>query len=353
MKSLLQKGIILPVVGFMMIGAGGCKKKEHATVSPPVKVTVMEMTPGAGASSKVFSGTVSSSETTTVSFAVGGTISSLPAKEGQKVVKGSLLGKVRSGDYENAYNIALAELAEARDGYERLKKLHDANALPDVKWVEIQQKLKQAENAAEMAKRTLDDATLHSPVAGTITRKFADEGQTVLPAQPVFEIVSTGDLTIDISLSEKEIGGISIGDKAQIRLDALSGELFEGKVTQKSVVADPLSRTYTVKVSLPKGEGKILPGMLGSLSFIDDKEGRLKGENEVSGDYLLPSGAVLLDNDNRWFVWVVEDSVAARKFVTIDNLAAEGIIVKSGLERGDKVIVAGMQKVGTGTKVCY
>ena len=160
----------------------GCKdKKDKATVMSPVKVTVTVVKDTDALQGTEYSGTVSSSATTTVSFAVAGTITQLTAEEGQKVAKGQLLGKVREGDYQNAYNIAKAELAEAQDGYNRLKKLHDANALPEVKWVEMQQKLKQAENAAEIAERALKDADLYSPVSGTVTRKMADVGQTVIP----------------------------------------------------------------------------------------------------------------------------------------------------------------------------
>ena len=313
---------------------------------PPVKVTVMAVSADNSHSSRQFSGTVSSDESTTLSFSVAGTIEALYAKEGQKVTKGQLLGKVKNGEYLNAYNIAEAELAEAQDGYQRLKKLHDANALPDVKWVEMQQRLKQAENAAEMAKRTLDDANLISPASGTITRKMADVGQTVVPVQPIYEIVSTGNLVIEVPVSEAQIGGFDIGEPAKITIDSSDAAPLEGKVTYKSIVADPLTRTYSVKVDIPNKEGKILPGMIGNVEFIKDAS----GSSDFQG-VALPSQAVLLNHDNRWFVWVVGDSIAHQRFVTADELTANGVIVKSGLNPGELVVVEGMQKVSNGTKV--
>lgn len=326
-----------------------CKEnKDKATVAPPVKVTVMEVSSTTEDNNSIYSGTVSSAESTSVSFAVAGTITDLYAKEGQKVSKGQVLGKVRNGEYLNAYNIAQAQLAEAQDGYERLKKLHDANALPEVKWVEMEQKLKQAQNMAEMAQRTLNDAVLHSPVGGTVTRKFADIGQSVMPVEPVYEIVSTNDLTIDIPVSENEVGKFTVGDKATITMEATGNERIEGKVTQKSVTADPLTRSFTVKVSLPDTDGKILPGMIGSVSF----ERELKSDTIFDG-FTLPSQSVMLNDDNRWFVWVVTDSVAQRRFVSVDELVANGVRVISGLNSGDKVIVEGMQKVGTGSRVRF
>lgn len=337
----------LTLILLLASGFFACKKhSDHPTPSPPATVKILRVDSAMTNASREYSGTVAASESTTVSFAVGGTITNLYAQEGDKVTKGKLLARVKSGDYENAYNIAQAQLAEAQDGYERLKKLHDANALPDVKWVEIQQKLKQAENAAEMAKRTLNDASLFSPVSGTVTRKFVDEGQTVVPVEPVYEIVSMADLTVDISVSENEVGKFEIGEKAFVRLDALGEETIEGKVKSKSVTSDPLTRSYTIKISIPNKDGRILPGMLGNVHF------NKTGGEENSG-IILPSRAVQLNDDNRWFVWVVKDSVAMRKFVTADELVSNGILVTSGLEPGDNVIVEGMQKVGSGSRVRY
>lgn len=333
-------------LSILLLLAGCHKKEETPTVQPPVKVSVMSVSEATANNSQEYSGTVSSAESTTVSFSVPGTIIELYCKEGQKVSKGQLLGKVRNGEYINAYNIAKAQLEEAQDGYERLKILHDANALPEIKWVEIQQKVKQAKNMEEMAQRTLSDANLHSPVSGTITQKFADTGQTVIPAQPIYEIISTGNLTIDIPVSENEIGNFHLGETAKITFDIDSLNTIEGKVIQKAVAADPLTRTYTIKISIPNQDGKILPGMIGKVIF-SHSEANKEGEKAV----ILPSQSVLLNEDNRWFVWVVKDNVAERRFVTTGKLTSDGLEIISGLNPNDSVIVKGMQKVGSGSKV--
>lgn len=343
----LSKGMLKILVIPVFLLAFGCNKKDDKpTLAPPVRVTVQTIDDVSSAPNRQYSGTVTSAETTTVSFAVSGTISSLKASEGQKVTKGQLLGQIKSGDYQNAYNIAQAQLAEARDGYDRLKKLHDAKALPDVKWVEMEQKLKQAENVAEMAERTLHDANLYSPVSGTITKKFADIGQTILIAEPIYEIVATDDLNIDISVSENEINNFNNGEFALISFESLSIPTIEGKISQKSVVADPLTRSYTIKISLPSSHPDILPGMIGSVSFPGKT---MSGEEKK--DIILPSQAVLLNDDNRLFVWTVKNGHAERRFVTADELNSNGVIIKSGITVGDSVIIAGMQKVGSGDRV--
>lgn len=325
-----------------------CKDKPHDTPTqePPVRVSILAVNPTANSASTTYSGTVNAETTTSLSFSVPGTISELRVQEGAKVKKGELLGRVKAGDYENAKNIADAQLAEAMDGYERLKKLHDANALPEVKWVEMQQKLKQAQNAAEMAKRSLEDASLYSPVSGTVSRKLADVGQTVMAIEPVYEIISTDALTVDVPVAENAVSTFTNGQKAKVSFMNSQLEPVEGKVTQKAVVADPLTRSYTVKVSIPSENGKILPGMIANVEFEN-----IASNDSVPQQIILPSQAVLLNEDNRMFVWVIKNNTAQRKFVEVDELVSGGVRVKSGLVAGDSVIVKGIRKVGTGTRV--
>ncbi|MDE6135640.1 MAG: efflux RND transporter periplasmic adaptor subunit, partial [Muribaculaceae bacterium] len=158
-------------------------------------------------------------------------------------------------------------------------------------------------------------------------------------------LVSADDVQMAISVPESEIGAISEGAGAELSFPAIGVRGLEGKVVSRSVVADPLTRAYTVKLSLPADSRGILPGMVGEARLGIGKSGT------AQTGVVLPSQAVLLSFDNRNFVWVVSDGKAERRFVTADELASDGVRVTSGLSAGDSVIVAGMQKVGTGTFV--
>ncbi len=198
-----------------------------------------------------------------------------------------------------------------------------------------------------MSKRAVADATLCSPVSGVVSRKFANVGQTVIAAAPVIELVAVGDLRINVSVPEGRIGEISEGQKAMVSFKSLGIDSVVGQVARKSVVADPLTRAYAVKIAIPAGGGRILPGMVGDVSI----DLSAKSDTVATADVLLPSQSVLLGSDNRTFVWVVEHGKAVRRIVKADELASGGILVTDGLSAGDSVIVAGMQKVGTGTPV--
>lgn len=329
----------------------GCKHHDSPRVADPVKVEVKIIgEPGSAdpTSGNNYSGTVISNEESMVGFSVPGKITHIYVKEGQKVRKGELLAKVKSESLSDERAIAVAELEQVRDIYNRLKKLHDQNALPDVKWVEVQAKLKQAESAVDLADRTVRDASLTAPISGYVSDKLADVGQSVLPGEPVLKIVNISDLQVDISVPEEDINRYNKNTSATITFDGLKNLSVEGKLATKDIVADPLTRSYKVKFDIPDGGEKILPGMIAKVivSGLDSLKSQDDGEI-----YVVPSQAVLLSSDNRQFVWVVKDGKSIRKFVTANELRPDGVTIESGLSAGDSLIVAGMQKVSSGTEV--
>lgn len=347
-SNYLSKSVLSGILCLTFV-LSGCGNHDKPVAQGPIRVDVEVV--GASISGNPghkYSGTVEPADASTVSFSVPGTISKIYVNDGQKVSKGQLIAQIKSESLVNSRNIAQAELEEARDAYQRLKKLHDANALPDIKWVEVQAKLKQAENAAALADRAVGDASVYSPINGYISQKFANEGQTVVPAEPIVKVVSLNNLQAAISVPENEIAFFGPETTAKATFDNAGNVSVTGKLGNKGVVADPLTRSYTVKFDIDNPGDGILPGMICSVTVEGLNSSAIADTSEIT----LPSQAVLLASDNSQFVWTVKGGKAQRKTVVADELSPNGVTVKSGLVRGDTVIVAGMHKVGTGTPVC-
>lgn len=318
-------------------GENGSRKMEDVA---PVRVKEMTVSAQPLSGGFQYSGTVEAENGTLLSFPVGGTIERLAVKVGDCVRKGDLIASVNPTVVENNYNIAHSARVRAEDAFSRMKQLHEAGSLPDVKWVEAQSALEQAVSLEEIARKNLRDCNLYAPFSGVVSAKKAEVGQNVIPGMPVVELVTVDVLHVEISVPEHEIAGLNIGDKADITVPALQSHHYSGTVLEKGIVADPLSRSYAVKIRVAGSDGMLLPGMVASVCVGSDP-----GEPEI----VIPARLIQTGDDNTVFVWVDRGGRAERCPVECGGYFADGVRIVSGLKEGDKVICEGQQKVGRGT----
>ena len=151
---------------------------------------------------------------------------------------------------QNRYQAAKAALKQAEDAYQRMKELHEKGSLAEMKWVEVQSKLQQAQSMEAVARKNLTDCQLYAPFSGVIAEKSLEVGQNVVPGVQVLKLVSDDRLKVRISVPETEIARVARGQKAVIEAPVLNGTTAEGVVTEKGVQANPLSRSYEVNVSI-------------------------------------------------------------------------------------------------------
>ena len=211
-----------------------------------------------------------------------------------------------------------------------------------MQWISIENQLKSAVAQEAMARKTLSDTKLHAPFSGYISSKIAEIGQNASPGMPVLKLVSIGSVKVKISVPEDDIQRIQKGSSMKIMVPALGNREFEGRVTERGVSADPRSRTYEVKASIQNHDGQLLPGMI-CQAFTNYMQG--------STGVFIPANLVQLDSNNKTFVWVVNGEKALKREIIISKETAQGAQVSYGLVAGDKLIVAGQQKVSNGMKV--
>ncbi len=310
----------------------------------PVFVEARTVENGASTAEKQYSGTVEEESGTPLSFATAGTVQRLYFHVGQQVAKGQLLATLDPTSLQNAYNAAHATLEQAKDAFSRMEKLHEKGSLPDIKWVEVQSKLEQAVSMEQIAAKNLKDGKLYAPYSGVIARKEVEAGQNIMPGMPVAQLVTASILRIKVAVPETEISSIEVGQEAVVRVSALGGKAFQATVTEKGVVANPLSRSYDVKLKVEGSHAELLPGMVADVS--------IRFPEKRNGSYfIVPADIVQLDEKNTTFVWTVKDGKAHKQAISCGEYQADGVAVLSGLSQGDSIITAGQQKVCEGTEV--
>lgn len=319
-----------------------CKEEIKSQSVNPIPVEEMVVRAVDCAVGSRYSGTVETENETSLSFSLSGTIRQLPVKVGDRVRRGQLIASVDPATCRNAYDMARATRTQAEDAYGRMKQLYEKGSLPDINWVEAQSRLQQAIASENIAKKNLDDCNLYAPCDGIVSEKSGEVGQNAAPGMPVVKLVTTEVLNVVIPVPENEISRVGIRQGAEIEISALPGRRYAGRVVEKGVIADPVSRSYEVKVRVEDNDGALLPGMVATV-VVD--------QPALEGAIVIPAALVQIGDDNSHFVWVNENGRAERRTVTCGTYQADGVTIVEGLREGEKVICGGRQKVCEGTVV--
>jgi multidrug efflux pump subunit AcrA (membrane-fusion protein) len=188
---------------------------------------------------------------------------------------------------------------------------------------------------------------VYAPISGTVVANPASVGSTVSVGTALLTIAADGAAEIEALIPEREVGQLRIGLKAEVRLEAFPGEVFEAEVIRLSPAVDPVSRTKKITLRFVKNEGRVDPGMFARIRL-----NTRQYENVVA----IPEGAVV-EHRGTQAVFVLNKTsldgtsqVSMREVVlgvTIDGETE----IKSGLKAGESVVVQGQQFLTDGAQV--
>lgn len=345
-ETMNKKGFFLMAMLSVVLTA--CGNKEEQQKVAPVRVVTEVVGSQVDKNTRTYVGEVEAESSTSVSFTGSGTVLRVAVEEGQHVQKGQFIAEMDATQARNMLANCEAQMRQANDALERMKQLHDQNALPEVKWVETQSQVAQAKAQLDMARKSLADCRIYAPVSGVIGQKTMSSGETALPSQPVCTILNINNVKVKVAVPEKEIGRFSASTPTEIRVEAL-GETFMGGAIEKGVQADPVSRTYEVRINVENPGEKLLAGMVCEVKTGgSDTVAALETGNTT---VMVPITAVQRSADGSMFVWKAEGGKAHRAKVTLGEASGNRIEVTSGVKKGEKVIVKGYQKVSEGSEV--
>lgn len=316
----------------------GEKKPERETI---VSVKTIKVSSNSHVVGKNYMGTVEEEDGANVSFGVIGNVVRVMVEEGQFVGKGQAMAEVDGQNVRNAHEISAATLNQAEDAYRRLKNLYDKGTLPEIKMVDMETALAKAKAAEAISRKSVDEIVLKAPFDGYVASSSVHVGANVVPGVTGFKLVKIDRVKVSLSVPEKEIGKVNIGQKVTFSVSALGDSVFSGKIVNRGVTASIISHSYSVKVAVDNRKHKLLPGMVCKV--------RLEN-TEDDYNIVVPQQTIQISGQDK-FVWVVKDGKAHRQPVTTGDIINEGVVIESGLTSGDIVIIEGQNKVCEGMSV--
>ncbi len=340
-------------------GLAGCK--GEAAVTPedvrPVRVAVLERASPERA--LTYSGVVRPRIESSIGFRVDGKIVDRRVNIGDRVEAGQVIARLDDTDLELAKRSAeaqrdatLTRRAVASDELDRgaqlLKKGFIAKAAFDVRKNEMDaatSALDTAEAQLRQASNAVGYATLIANSAGTVTSVTAEPGQVVSAGEPVMTLAVEGETEIAIAVPEQEAGRLSAGHSAQVKLWAAPGDSFGGRIREIAGQADPASRTYAVRIAVPKPPPTMRLGMTASVTITVEDE---------TDPVVVPLAAVTeIDGGSVVFVVDPASNIVRKTEVALGRPTEGGVGITRGLRVGDMVVSAGVQFLRDGMRVKF
>ena len=309
----------------------------------------MVLSPATGGMTSRYVGTIEPVHETPLSLQSVGRVVSLSVKNGERVTKGQTLMAIDNTQAMNALRTSEASLKHARDGYDRVSKVHEKGVVSDQKMVEIESRLAQAQSLYEAAKQQLAECTLTAPCDGLVDGLNIEIGQTIIPGTKICSILDVTAFNVRFTVPEAEINDIEKNHRSMEGTVACAAidTVLPIVITEKGVTANPLTHTYDVVAAVRGGANLLKTGMVGKVVLTTSAVSR---QPSAVSSIIIPASCILLMPDGPT-VWVITNGEAERRPVTIAGYQANGVRIASGLQAGDTLIIEGYQKLYKGCKV--
>jgi multidrug efflux system membrane fusion protein len=346
-------GVSLALAAAVLAACG----KAEAPAEPVRSVKVIAVGASNFQSGYEFSGEVRPRIESRLGFRVAGKIVRRQAELGQQVKAGAVLAQLDAQDYRLAAQAAQAQVAAAstnRDlaaaDFKRYQALREQNFISGAELERRETTLKAAQAQLDQAKAQLASqgnqaayTSLVADVSGVITAIEAEPGQVVTAGAPVVRIAQDGPRDVVFSVPEDKVAALKPGSDVKVRLWAGNGDLA-GKIREVAASADPVTRTYAVKVSLdPAAQPP-----LGATVTVTPQALNHAGVQVIK----LPTSALRQEGKGT-AVWVLDKATMTVKSQAVEVATADGneAVIAAGLQPGTLVVAAGVHVLSSGQKV--
>ena len=336
-----------------VLSTAGCK--QDAELPQPVRPVLSRVVEPARSAESVLVGAIEPQFKTDLAFRVLGRLIACPVKLGDSVAEGQTVATIDSVPLELAMRAARAELskteaqlarASATEQRKRMLIATDATTrqtLDDAEQVRTGAEASVAHAQANLTKalEQLGYAELKADFAGVVTAVSADVGQVVAPGQTVVTIARPDVREAVVDIGPDFPVPLRIGLPFSVSLQLLPTVQVEGRIREITPQADPLTRTYRVRIALRDPPPSF---RLGSTVTV-------KLRNGQSSTLRLPVSAIV-SKDGETFVWVVDLPASTVSLHKVDVVMdAAGALVSGGLADGTRVVTAGIHSLKPGQKV--
>ncbi|MFZ2217711.1 MAG: efflux RND transporter periplasmic adaptor subunit [Rhodoferax sp.] len=353
LKRPLSAGLLALAAALVLTACS----KPAPPEAPVRSVKVMTVGMGPLQSSVEFAGEVRARVESRLGFRVAGKLSQRAVQLGEHVKAGQLLAQLDAQDYRLAADAARAQLAvaasnrdQAAADFKRFKELKDQNFISGAEFERRTTALKAAQAQVDQAQAQLasqgnqaDYTRLTADVSGVVTAVEAEQGQVLSAGMTVVRIAQDGPRDVVFSVPEDKVAAIKVGSAVAVRVWAGSTN-WQGLVREVAASADPVTRTFAVKVALG---AEASPALGSTVSVVP------QALSQAGAAALMVPTNALLQQSGKTLVWLLDPASMTVKAQPVEVLTADGnqVVIASGLSPGMQVVTSGVHVLSAGQAV--
>jgi len=357
-RMLIMAGCVLLLVAVLAFGKYlqiqkliASSPRPGAQVVTAIKAPVSEWQPQLTAV-----GTLAPVRGVDVTTEIAGLVRTVRVKSGDEVKAGQVLFEMNA-DADIAQQRALQAAADLSATTLRRDKLQfAAQAISRAQVDNDEADLKNRQALVAQQKALVDKKTIRAPFAGKLGITAVNPGQYLNPGDKLVTLQTIDTVYVDFFVPQKQLAGLSIGQKLNLGSDAYPGVAFPARVTSISPKVDAATRNVQVQATVPNAKRQLLPGMFANVSLEQGEKKKYLTLPQTAITYnpygstvfVLappPAGARDAMKDEQGNAYLV----ARQVFVTTGPTRGDQVAVLTGVKEGQTVVTSGQLKLKNGT----
>lgn len=271
-----------------------------------------------------------------------GTITSVPAKLGERVGRGKSILSVESQVQKAALDQAKVSVQEAELNFTAMERLYQKGSISEAEYIRSKSILSSAKSGLEMSRYNYNNCWLRAPFTGALTYldPIAEKGNTIGAGTPIARMVDISKLKLNLYFGESEIIRINKGNRATLTVSALD-MVLDGEVTAVAEGSDAATGSFLVEVITENPNEVVKAGMTGRVTI---------ETNEKNFGVVVPSSAIV-HRGERSYVMIADNGVTTAVQVETTPIRNNRVVVQGEVGYGDTVVISGLTKLVSGDPV--
>ncbi len=279
---------------------------------------------------------------------MGGILTRVYVKEGQKVSKGQVLARIDDGGLSQQLSQIEVQAQLAKTTFDRQQRLWEQKIGSEIQYLQAKTNYEAQQNAVNQIKRQLAKTTINAPFSGVIDDVITEQGSVVSPGQnAVIRIVNLNNMYIETEVPERYIPNVTVGKDVEVYFPVL-GKTINTKIRQVGNYINPNNRSFTVEVGIPSNGGTVKPNLTAKVKIND-----YTNEKAI----LIPQSILSENAEGDQYTYVTsskdQQNIAQAKRVIVKTGKTQGDLIEilEGINNGDAIIKEGARSVKDGQKV--